>query len=79
VLVLLDLDPPRQALVRALQAARLTTLVLVVAADAPLRVRAGVAGLPVPDAVHAIAPGDAARVLAGLSGAPALARESAVA
>ena len=79
VLVLLDLDARAQALVRALQAARISTLVLVVAEDALARVRAGSGGVPDASRVHAIAPADAARVLANLDAGVARRVEQAVA
>jgi uncharacterized protein (DUF58 family) len=66
VLVLLDWDPPRQALARSAQAAGVSTLVLVVAEQAPQRLRASADPID-PARVHAIVPGDAARVLASLS------------
>jgi uncharacterized protein (DUF58 family) len=66
VLVLLDWDPPRQALVRSAQAAGLGTLVLVVGEQAPLRLRVPAVGID-PAAVHAVVPGEAGRVLASLS------------
>ena len=79
VLVLLDLDARCQSLVRAVQAARVTTLVLVVAHDAAVRVRAGAGGVLDASRVHAIAPGSAARVLAGLHADPPAVRRRSVA
>jgi len=68
VLVLLDLDAERAQLVRALHAARVSTLVLVVAGDATERVRSGVAQVPDPSRVFDVKPGQAARVLSELTG-----------
>jgi uncharacterized protein (DUF58 family) len=69
VLVLLDLDEERAHLVRALHAARVSTLVLVVAGDAAERVRNGVANVPDPTRVFDVTPGQAERVLSGLTAA----------
>jgi uncharacterized protein (DUF58 family) len=79
VLVLLDFDMRCQALVRALQRARVATLVLVVASDAVQLVRGGLGGVLDASCVHALVPGTAAQVLTNLhAGAPPT-RHSAVA
>jgi uncharacterized protein (DUF58 family) len=67
VLVLLDWDTLRQELARAVLAARVATLVLVVARDANARLQAApLPGLD-PRCARGVAPGDGARVLANLA------------
>lgn len=79
VLVLLDFDARCQAVVRALQMARVATLVLVVASDAVQQARGGLGGVLDAGCVHAIVPGTAAQVLAKLHAGTPPTRQRAVA
>ena len=67
VLVLLDLDPLRQQLVRELQQARISTLVLLVSTQTAEQVLAAASSLPDPQQVRVMHPQHIARALATLA------------
>lgn len=69
VLVLLDLDPPRLKLVRELQQAQISTLVLLVSTQPPEHAIAVARSLPDPEQVRVMHPQNIARAFATLAAA----------